>query len=124
MRRLSLFFALAVAGCFSPKYGNGHLKCAPSQSCPDGYHCAADDTCWKNGSDPEIDMGPAGDDLAPPPPVTYPPASVWISCGGGAVVAASGAELATSMCELSVAGTAMGTASGVVTFGYFSDDSF
>lgn len=126
--------ALALAGCFSPKYGNGHLKCADGQTCPDGYHCAADNTCWKNGSDPgsQDDMAMTGTDdggtpmpdLAPPPPVTYPPASVWISCGGGAVVAASGAQLATSMCEMSIAGTATGSANGVVTFGYFSDDIF
>jgi hypothetical protein len=126
--------ALALVGCFSPKYGNGHLKCSGGQTCPDSYHCAVDDTCWKDGSDPDLqqdmalggsdDGGEAMPDLAPPPPVTYPPASVWTSCGGGVVVAASGAQLATSMCEMSIAGTATGSANGVVTFGYFSDDIF
>jgi hypothetical protein len=123
-------FALISSGCFSPKYNNGNLRCENGQTCPDGYHCAVDNTCWKNGFDPSLDMSPGDNldgsmpDLIPPPPVTYPPASVWISCGGGAVAAASGAQLATSACEISIGGTATGSAGGVVTFGYFSDDTF
>jgi len=123
---------LMTSGCFSPKYSNGNLRCENGQTCPDGYHCAADTTCWKNGSDPALDMSTIDNnvfdmempDLIPPPPVTYPPASVWISCGGGAVAAASGAVLATSACEMAIAGTATGNGGSVITFGYFSDDTF
>lgn len=120
-----------VAGCFAPKYSNGSLRCESGTTCPDGYHCAPDNTCWKNGSDPMLDMSLGGDvldgampDLIPPPPLTYPPAAVWISCGGGAVVAASGAQLATSACELSIAGSATGSAGSTVSYGYFSADTF
>src|SRR5256885_13108646 len=97
---------LLLAGCFAPRYQNGNLRC-PDQQCPSGYHCAADATCWQNGSDPGLpgadlagitpDLsgsdGPApprdgspppGDGgiappnhLAIPPPLIYPPAAVW-----------------------------------------------
>lgn len=127
----------ASAGCFSPEYSNGSLQCqSGSHPCPDGYHCATDNTCWKNGQDPAGDMSIVDDgdggsmfdmqmpDLVPPPPLTYPPAAVWISCGGGAGAAASGNQLGLSACEISVSGTATGSAGSVLTFGYFSDDIF
>ena len=44
--------------------------------------------------------------------------------GGGAAVAASGAQLALSACELSVGGTVTAASGSVVTFGYFSDDIY
>jgi hypothetical protein len=47
---------LLLVGCFNPKYRSGDLHCE-SGKCPSGYHCAADDTCWKNGSDPVSDAG-------------------------------------------------------------------
>ncbi len=137
MRSIVLLAAVAAAGCFSPKYSNGSLQCqAGGHPCPDGYHCAIDNTCWKNGQDPVVDMGVGGTDdggamldmqmpdLIPPPPLTYPPVAVWISCGGGAVAAASGTQLATSACEISVAGTATASSGAVMTFGYFSDDTY
>ena len=40
-----------AAGCFDPRYTSGDLRCAAGE-CPTGFHCAADDTCWQNGSDP------------------------------------------------------------------------
>jgi hypothetical protein len=48
---------MLLAGCFSPSYTNGGFLCG---ACPDGYHCALDKTCWKNGEDPDL----AGGDLA------------------------------------------------------------
>jgi hypothetical protein len=52
----------AVAGCESePK--DGTVVCSSSgQACPDGYHCVADNTCWKNGHDP---VAPAPDGGTP-----------------------------------------------------------
>ena len=46
--------AALSAGCYSPSldFDNGELACSPSGQCPSGYHCATDDRCWKDGSDP------------------------------------------------------------------------
>jgi hypothetical protein len=54
--------ALLGASCFSPKYHNGNLRCADAGQCPENYHCAVDNTCWQNGSDPVL-----GEDAAIPP---------------------------------------------------------
>jgi hypothetical protein len=56
MRALAL--ALLAAGCFNPKYHDGNLRCNAGK-CPSGYHCAMNDTCWKNGSDPVLDLSVA-----------------------------------------------------------------
>jgi FG-GAP repeat/FG-GAP-like repeat len=45
--------ALAVAGCYQPSPPNGALLCSPDDRCPQGYHCAIDDTCWRIGEDPD-----------------------------------------------------------------------
>jgi hypothetical protein len=45
--------ALAVAGCYQPSPPNGALLCSPDDKCPQGYHCAIDDTCWRTGEDPD-----------------------------------------------------------------------
>lgn len=64
--------ATTPAGCYKLDLGNGQLKCAvPDRKCPDGFHCASDGSCWKNGQDP-ADMGIFSPDLAtfvaaPPP---------------------------------------------------------
>jgi hypothetical protein len=46
--------ALLFVGCFSPTYHNGNLNCTASGECPEGYHCAVDHTCWRNGSEPDV----------------------------------------------------------------------
>jgi hypothetical protein len=51
MQRLLVIAALTM-GCYSPNVPNGKLKCSTDNKCPDGFHCAADGTCWKNGQDP------------------------------------------------------------------------
>jgi hypothetical protein len=61
--------ALLGANCFSPKYHNGNLHCTDAGQCPENYHCAVDNTCWQNGSDPVI-----GDDAAVPPAADAPAA--------------------------------------------------
>jgi hypothetical protein len=48
-----------LAGCYSPSYTNGGFLCG---KCPEGYHCAIDGTCWKNGEAP--DLAGASADLA------------------------------------------------------------
>lgn len=48
-------FALAAStvGCFSPRYDNGQIQCQlVANSCPNGFHCAVDHTCWRNGLEP------------------------------------------------------------------------
>ena len=60
---LASVLALLAVGCFSPTYHNGNLKCTAAGECPEGYHCAVDHTCWRNGSDPDAlaslpDAGP------------------------------------------------------------------
>jgi hypothetical protein len=138
---LALTLCVLVAGCFSPKYQNGDLRCVPSDAhpCPTGYHCASNNTCWQNGSEPAPgggDMGmvsdtgdmassPTGPDMAQPPALTYPPAAVWTSCGGGPVVATTSAnELNVSLCGSIVNGTATGSNNATLTFGYFSNDIY
>ncbi|MBN2575078.1 MAG: hypothetical protein JXP73_10995 [Deltaproteobacteria bacterium] len=70
--RILLAWALAVlcASCFSPKYHDGNLHCTASGQCPEGYHCAVDHTCWRNGSDPDAgariaDSGPPDTPVSP-----------------------------------------------------------
>jgi hypothetical protein len=53
---------LLLVGCYSPSYTNGGFLCG---SCPDGYHCALDNTCWKNGEDPDLAAELVGSDLGP-----------------------------------------------------------
>jgi hypothetical protein len=52
--------ALLLGGCFNPDYPNGGLVCAAgSKPCPDGYHCVADHSCWRNGQSPDLGSAPA-----------------------------------------------------------------
>jgi hypothetical protein len=110
-------FAACFAGCFSPSFQNGDLRCAAGGACPPGYYCASTQTCWKNG-----DPAPGAVDLGEPPPTSSPAASVWISCGGGSGVGGTtGAEL-----NLSIGGGVRGSSpaqSGTsVSFGFFGND--
>jgi hypothetical protein len=55
--------------CYTPAPANGAWTCSAStQTCPSGYYCAADDTCWKN--DTKSDGGMKLD------------AGVGVSCAG------------------------------------------
>ena len=49
-----LLLLLPSAACYGPDVPNGGLTCAPAghKPCPDGFHCAFDRTCWRNGQDP------------------------------------------------------------------------
>ena len=45
MRHLAVC-ALLFAGCYSPTFHDGALRCGnDTPHCPDGYHCAQDNTC-------------------------------------------------------------------------------
>jgi hypothetical protein len=57
MRHLAVC-ALLFAGCYSPTFHDGALRCGnDTPHCPDGYHCAQDNTCWADGHDPTIMTG-------------------------------------------------------------------
>jgi hypothetical protein len=149
MRASSLAWlaSLALAGCFAPSYDNDHLACASGERpCPDGYHCAADDRCWQNGSNPPAPdlLGSAASDGMPPDlaggadgpppdltpdltPVTqvYPPATAWISSGGGSPVgSSSSAELNVSIGGAVLCGDVKASGGAEVLFSYFTDDTF
>jgi hypothetical protein len=119
------FLGALLAGCFSPNFDSGNLHCAANDSCPPGFHCASDQTCWKNGKDPATggngtDMS-NGADMGTPPISSTPAASVWTSCGGGS---GTGTQTQAQL-NMSIGGTAgqSQAASGAsVTFGYFGSD--
>lgn len=50
MNRLGLLTLVSLTSCLSPSPPNGELGCDPQGACPTGYYCAADNTCFKNGS--------------------------------------------------------------------------
>jgi hypothetical protein len=66
-----------ASGCFQPDYRDGNLRCAPSGACPEGYHCALDHTCWRDGRNP--------------PHVVH----LGVGAGGGPAAGAVGAHRAT-----------------------------
>jgi len=58
-----------VIGCrYEAQPLSGKQECGPSgdKRCPDGYACAADNRCWKNGEKPPADGGDHSGDVAPP----------------------------------------------------------
>jgi hypothetical protein len=141
LRRL-IVVSLFVAGCFSPKYRSGDLQCSPSGACPPGMSCIAGH-CYAPGDGPDLgtsidnpppDLADATDLFAPGdmaqtpadlnvPPMSYPPAAVWTSSGGGAAVgSATGALLNISIGGTIAPGDVTGSAGATATFGYFSND--
>lgn len=81
---------LAVAGCTSPSFGNGHLQCAANgRACPSGFYCAGDGHCWRTGtSPPSRDLA---DDLASGGDLATLPSR----CAGLNVLLCDGFEAAT-----------------------------
>lgn len=145
-----LLVVIAEGGCVSSPQ-NGALKCGPDPAhpCPNGYHCAPNHTCWQNNLNPSLDLAAPSDMRAPdlygpPPPIDLsgpphdlvvvpdlvatvglaPPAPVWTAASGGSVSASSGNELGVSLGSSIVGGTARAPSGAVVTFGYFSSDTY
>lgn len=58
---LALLAGAAVRCAYAPDPASGTLRCGPSSSCPKGYSCASDQTCWKDGTSPS---GAAGSGAA------------------------------------------------------------
>jgi len=125
MRRLALAIVLAVgvAGCYSPSYTDGQLPCSGQGACPSGLYCATDNFCWHVGSGPGGDGGPtvdasptvdAGPDSAP-----AVPAAVWMSSGGGSVMAPSGRRLQLTVGGVDSFGVPTATSGAKLTFGFF-----
>jgi hypothetical protein len=65
---LASALALAVAmagGCLDAALPNGRARCAAvAPRCPSDYYCAADDTCWRAGSGPDLSVALAPPDMA------------------------------------------------------------
>ena len=129
-RRVVPVLAL-LAGCFSPHYDNGQVQCSSDGRCPAGYACASDNHCWKPGTGPMPTPSDLSDnsisDMGPPPdlaPLIYPPAAVWVSSGGGAVAATSGAQLGTSMGMTVGNGVSTAASGASISFGYLLDGTY
>src|SRR5207244_1879987 len=81
--------AMGCAGSSTPE--NGLAPCKVNTECPVAYHCASDNTCWRDGSNP----------------VDQVPNHYWISSGGG-----SSPVMGRTQLNLSVGGQgAMGESS-------------
>jgi hypothetical protein len=49
---------LLTGGCLTSPLPNGRAICANGKTrCPANYYCAADDTCWRDGSGPDLAVG-------------------------------------------------------------------
>jgi hypothetical protein len=105
--------ALALGGCFQPSYHNGGLVCATGGTpCPDGYHCAGDNTCWQNGQDPDLGAsGPA--DLAGTGPVDGGHIVVTTTSSGGGVNVTGAKHSVSFTVGQKTSGTASGAAHSV-----------
>jgi hypothetical protein len=46
-RRVAILLVIGAAGvgCYKPKIQEGGLRCAEGGICPEGFHCASDETC-------------------------------------------------------------------------------
>src|SRR4051812_21181390 len=97
--RLLSCVALLLSGCFAPDYQNGMSECGPAGVCPEGYACAADNHCYKDGTQPDLsvtDMTESGPDLAGAD-LTMCTAMQHV-CSGSCVDNSSVANCGTSTC--------------------------
>jgi hypothetical protein len=49
---LLVWLLSCLCGCYAPTIGDGMIRCAPGNVCPDGYACAVDGACYQNGHSP------------------------------------------------------------------------
>jgi hypothetical protein len=91
-----------MIGCFSPDYHDGSFVCDTNlPRCPEGFHCAADETCWHNGHEPDLagfDGGVPLPDLFTALPDARPPEGGWVV---SAAIATSGGGAANATLRLS-----------------------
>jgi hypothetical protein len=143
---MRIALALLLAGCFSPHYADGK-PCSPSGECPSGFACV-DGRCYRPGNAPQPDMSTpdlsaeqtdlavqdlttnqdltafdAAPDLVSPPPIVYPPASVWMSEGGGGGQATSQSQLNLSIGGASFCGQSTAPSGATLMFGVFATDT-
>jgi hypothetical protein len=59
-----------IAACYKPAPPNGALLCSTDGQCPEGYRCAGDGSCWRNGEDPDGAPDAAMPFTQPPPPIS------------------------------------------------------
>ena len=134
--RWMVLLLLGLAACGSTEAPNGTTPCSDTGECPSGYSCALDRHCWQEGTGPRADAGlPASEDLAVPggrdmavlPDLVYVmPANqcVWSGSGGGSATAASGNSLNLSVGGTVLYGSATSSGGAVMSYGYFSMDTF
>jgi hypothetical protein len=62
--------ALSGAGCLQASFTDGTLLCSGQigRECPEGYYCAPDNYCFKNGHDAGLDLAEPQFDLSYTPP--------------------------------------------------------
>jgi hypothetical protein len=93
VKRLVLCLAGLLVGCsYRPQPVSGQQGCAPAggKRCPDGFYCAADDRCWKNGQGPG---GVTGDDGG------APDGALIVVPGDGGSIAADGATTDSALAD-------------------------
>src|SRR5262245_22542787 len=55
-RSWAVLAGLLFVGCLKPHPPNGAVLCAPSNACPDGYHCVLG-ACYVEGQGPLLPLG-------------------------------------------------------------------
>src|SRR5262249_50054843 len=100
---------LLAAGCFDPTPLGGVLRCnhdPVGKSCPDGYYCAPDRTCWPIGLGPVDAAGTgANGDLTvtsdgAPPDLARPPGADMAQPPGADMAQPPGADMAQPPADL------------------------
>ncbi|HTM23305.1 MAG TPA: hypothetical protein VL172_22440 [Kofleriaceae bacterium] len=92
---LPALLLLGLAGCFNQPKPDCAFLCGEASACPDGYSCAADGWCKRDGVSPEPDCGDLPPDATPPADASSADAEI----GDAADDAASGLLPQGSMCS-------------------------
>jgi hypothetical protein len=80
--RFAFVAAVALAGCFSPKFKD-HVNCGPGGECPPGQQCGTDGKCHAPGEfDAPIDSSQFDGRPDGPPPDAHTPDAKPVGCQG------------------------------------------